>query len=522
MANSGTFAKIQLENLLFFVKFIMQYIVCLAYIAFFIFLICKLNFFKVEGLSPQTLSALFILKIAAGTMLWAIYTYYYTNRTTADIFKYFDDSKVLHDTLFKSPKDYFKMLFAINNDTPYFARYYDQMNNWYNRLNSNLYNDSHTIIRMNAVMRLFSLGYFHVHTVFICFLSMLGLTGIYHFYVDEMRGKIKILIVCIYLTPSVILWSSGMLKEAVIVTFLGLLLYSLKKALKKEALLASAVLICLSVFLLFVTKFYILVALAPALVAFIWAKNDTNKLVLIKYTAVIVLYLFLGQLIRVFAPAYDPVEVIRIKQKDFLHISTGGIYLKNDSITVFIKSTNKSATHTNDSIHYTINTGKRFNYFKNYQDDSLYAVSKSDTSQFVFLEEVGITSSRIYLPKLKIATPIELLKITPRALKNTVLLTTSSKTHLLETIAIVENWLILFFIGFCLVFRKKLNSINWNYVLFGLCFSLILYLIIGWTTPVTGAIVRYKVPALPFLALSFLELIDINYIKTTLKLQTNT
>ena len=55
-----------------------------------------------------------------------------------------------------------------------------------------------------------------------------------------------------------------------------------------------------------------------------------------------------------------------------------------------------------------------------------------------------------------------------------------------------------------LIFIRPLRSIRWEYVLFCLSFVLIQFLIIGETTPVLGAVTRYKTIALPFLLIAFL------------------
>ena len=68
----------------------------------------------------------------------------------------------------------------------------------------------------------------------------------------------------------------------------------------------------------------------------------------------------------------------------------------------------------------------------------------------------------------------------------------------------------LIFILVCLIFIKPISTIKWEYVLFCLSFVAIQYLIIGETTPVLGAIARYKVPALPFLLIAFLFILDKN------------
>ena len=205
----------------------MEIFLPILYTLLFILLIYKLRFFAIEGFSKRSLIIVFLLKIAAGVFMYMIYTYYYTDRNTADIFKYFDDSKVMYDALWKHPLDSVKMLTGIGNDSPYFDVYYKQMNNWYRVFESNIYNDSHTIIRFNAFIRLFSFGYFNVHTVFMCFLSFTGLVALYKFFVVYMRDKKKELFFAVFLIPSVLFWGSGVLKEAILLFGMGVMLFNL-------------------------------------------------------------------------------------------------------------------------------------------------------------------------------------------------------------------------------------------------------------------------------------------------------
>ena len=124
----------------------------------------------------------------------------YTDRATAGVFKYFDDSAHMFKALYDRPVDYLRMLFGIGNDTPEFlARYYAEMNNWERHFESNLYNDAHTIIRYNAVVRLISFGEFHVHTVVSAFLSLTGMVGIYRAFVGSLPGLERILAVVVFL-----------------------------------------------------------------------------------------------------------------------------------------------------------------------------------------------------------------------------------------------------------------------------------------------------------------------------------
>ncbi len=416
----------------------MQYLLCLAYLSLFVFLIYRLKFFDVPGLSRKSLAFIFLLKLLAGFLLYAVFTWFYKDRPNSDIFKFYDDSKHMYDALFVNPLDYFKMLTGIGNNTPHFTRYYDQMFNWYRKLNSNLYNESHFIIRFNALLRLFSFGVYFVHVIFICFMSTAGLTGMYRFFSNTLNGKNRILTVCLFLTPSVFLWTSGLIKEAFIVSFLGIVLSALKEALEKRRVLFSFLVILLGLILLLCIKIYILVAFIPTVLAYVWSYEKKMQTVFIRYGVVIFALIGMAFLVRGLFPDYDPAEVIRIKQADFILIS-----------------------------------------------------EKAD--------------SRIEIPPLE-ASFRSLLRNAPNALFNSLCRPLKFHGHAFIRMAAIENWLLLLFAAWCLLFSRPLHQVNWNVVLMCLLFSLILLLIVGWITPVVGAIVRYKVPALPFMLAGLLHL----------------
>jgi hypothetical protein len=77
----------------------------------------------------------------------------------------------------------------------------------------------------------------------------------------------------------------------------------------------------------------------------------------------------------------------------------------------------------------------------------------------------------------------------------------------------VENILVLAFIAFCILIRKKITKIQKNLFYFCLIFVFSLYIIIGLTTPVFGAIVRYKIPGLLLITIALLLILDIEKLK---------
>ncbi|MBK8417183.1 MAG: hypothetical protein IPL22_23265 [Bacteroidetes bacterium] len=154
----------------------MEILLVIAYSSLFVFLIGKYNFFKIEGIPVQWIKVGLILKILAGTGVGFVYTYYYTDRLTADTFKFFDDSRILFNLIFTDPSTFFRLFTGIGSQTPEAIIVSNQMTNWYDTFSP--FNDNRTMIRLNTMLRFLSSGYYYVHVVFICFLSLAGMVAI--------------------------------------------------------------------------------------------------------------------------------------------------------------------------------------------------------------------------------------------------------------------------------------------------------------------------------------------------------
>lgn len=420
----------------------MEILLTIIYTVIFIFIIWKVPFFRIDGLNKKALPVVFVLKIAAGVVMSLVYTYYYTDRSTADIYKYFDDSKVMFNALFTRPLDYIQMLFGIDNDNAHFNTYYHQMNNWYRVYESNLYNDSHTMIRFNALLRLFSFGYYNVHTVFICFLSLAGLTGIYKFFMLHLSNKKNILFVAVFLLPSVLFWGSGVLKEGLLFFGLGMLIFYGNKIFTKGFSLLSLMWIIFALILLMFLKFYILASVLPLLIVYIWILKTKMRWVLVRYAGMILLCMIAALNFHYIFPEHNLLETLTNKQLDFIRLAN---------------ATNSGST--------------------------------------------------IEISKLQ-PTPWSFFIHSPEALYNTLFrpFVFESLSPLI-LLAGLENLLIIFMLIVCIIFSKfKKETLNLFW--FCLLFVLITYVLTGLITPVMGAIVRYKVPALPFLFVIFILILD--------------
>jgi len=415
----------------------MNFILPIIYILFFLFLIKKLPFFKNTQLSFFILGGIFLLKILSGIFLLLLYKYYY-KAEDADIFNYFIDGRYIFDIAKNKPLEYFKIVTGIGTlqtETEQSLRAVMQF--WYKQFNYNLINDNRLIIRINAVIHLISDHNIYVHSVFFSFFSFVGLTALFKFFNKFVNEK-KLLIIAVFLIPSVLIWSSAMLKESIIMLSLGLFLMFFYNILNEHKFW-QLIGFFFFTFLMFLLKFYVLFSLIPGLFFLVIHKFYKKQAVLI-FTAIYtltILFFFNSQHLT----NQNLAEIMSFKQHDFINM----------------------LNHT---------------------------------------ENVG---SRVDIPILE-PNFISFFNAIPSALNNTFIRPSFFDVHSVIVLpAVIENIMfMLIFILSIFFFDKAKFQKNISIILFSLSFVITLSIVIGLTTPVLGAVVRYKVPYLPFLAFVFI------------------
>ena len=485
----------------------MSWILYFIYLAGFFYLIFRLKFFRAEGLKPWMPSAFFILKLIAGFAVWAIYTFYYTDRENSDIWKYFDDSKIISDAAFTNPGDFARMMTGIGDHTPQIdSLYYFKMNHWYQEFDNNLVNDAHIVIRFNAALRFISLGNYHIHSLFICFLAFIGLMAIYRTFYPALKNKSYALAAFVFLFPSLLFWGSGVLKEGLMLLAMGMIIFH-AFAFFNDGKWKRIFILLLSAWLLFVTKFYVLAALIPALAgAWLLIKKPGNAM--LKFSIVLLLFAGMGMSLKFISPNHDPLKILSWKQNDFVKLASGGTYLVSDSVVAFLSAENPDDLIAKDDSFYQIRAGAdyMFWYFNPDFSDTFFVKNSSDQARYKLLTNTpragSITETDLLQPNL-----ISFAKASPRAMVKSLFrpFPWEAKSILLLLPAL-ENLLLPLLLLCCIFFYRRSE----NQALTGFCisFSLLLLLVMGLTTPVLGALVRYRIAALPFLLIGLLMLID--------------
>ena len=365
----------------------------------------------------------------------------------------------MFDAWKEHPVHYFRMLSGIGNNTPEFDTYYSQMHYWAKKNDIGTYNDAHTVIRFNAFLHLFSFGYYTMHMVCMCFLSLIGFTAIYKAFVPFFEHKKKELFFAVFLLPSVLFWGSGVLKEGLLFFTLGILIYFFQSPFSWKSFS-----ICVAAALMMaVSKFYVWLAILPGLFFLLVIKITGGRMILLKFTAVCILFIVTGTNIDRFSNFQNPLVTLSQKQLEFNSLARG----------------------------------------------------KNTDANNIMIPAAG---SRIQIADLQ-PTFSSFIKNAPAALCNVFFRPYPWELKgVLMIAAGLENLLILLIILICITHLLPFSAIKWEYVLFCSSFVILQFMIIGETTPVLGAIARYKVPSLPFLLIAFLLMLDKQKLKKRIPL----
>ncbi len=225
------------------------------YLVYFLLLcmfIRQSSFFKDEHLKPNTLTAFFGIKVVAGIALTLIYTYYYTDKSKADIYRYFEDSTIVSQLLFSHPAAWWSAMTGIQIENPEVFKHLIPTQYFSHPAADPATNNS-LLIRTHSILNYLSGYNIYINTLFFSFVSFVGSFLLYRFFTRFPVYEPVLIAVPFFLFPSVLFWSSGALKESVLFFALGLFMYPLRKPYNLKNLLLQL----LAIAILLQTKSYV-------------------------------------------------------------------------------------------------------------------------------------------------------------------------------------------------------------------------------------------------------------------------
>jgi hypothetical protein len=296
-------------------------------------------------------------------------------------------------------------------------------------------------------------------TILLAYASFLGLWKLYEVFIDQFPALAKEFAIAIFFIPSVFFWGSGMLKDTYTLSALGFITFAVYKYLiKKERKIRYLIILILSSLILISIKPYIFFAILPG--SLIWL--SFNKLKGIKNPVIRTLTV--------------PVALIIVSLLIIATLQYLGDYLGEYSMNNILQKAVKT------------------------QQDLIRSEQYGSNSYDIGAFEPTIAG---VVSKIPVAINMALFRPYIWDARNGVMLLSG-----------IENFLILG-LTLYILFRIKLTTLfkslfSHPLLIFSFLFALFFAFSVGLTTANYGALVRLKIPCIPFYLCSLFILLHLN------------
>lgn len=389
------------------------------------------RFFKLNGMSSAFLCSLFVVKAFAGIIITFNAERIYSGD---DGLFFFEAGKSLFDFGIQHPLSYLKLMAGIYDNSNQ-AEYYKFLN-W---KSLPAWNDTETMIKFSSLLHFISFSNILVHSIIFSFLSFCGLTAIYKATIALTKSNGLILYLLLMLFPSVVFFSSGILKETLLISASGMFVYALAQFRESTKMKVYAALLYLFLWLI---KQHFVLFLTPALIGYLVVKNFfTGKIWISHLVALVVFVVFSAMALFVF--------------DSILHRDAAGTIALVQHSTMKNSIYEKAETYIQPPVI----------------APSMKSIIKNSPKAFL---------QTVFTPRFHF-----------------------DKVGLRWKGAAAENIVVLIFVigNIIAAFSSHNRFASLHFALFLLLYSF--YTLIGYTCALEAAIVRFKAPLLPFLISGF-------------------
>jgi hypothetical protein len=383
------------------------------------------------------------VKIIGAILLGFIYQFYYDGGDTYNYHTY--GSRYIWEAFFDSPSKGLGLLFS---DGEQEGHYYE----YSNRIIFFTDPPSFFIVKLATIFDLFTFSTYS--STSICF-AVLSFVGMWMFFLTFYRKYPTLhrqIAFATFFIPSVFFWGSGLLKDTLVMACLGVITYQVDKLFfVKKISITSILLLILSLWCVFSVKKFVLQAFLPA--AFLWIY--LNNLKSIRSIVVRALLLPMVALFLVFSVYFS---VVKVGEGDKKYA---------------VENIAKTARITAYDIRFQTGKDAGSGYTLGELDDSFGSMLK------LAPQAINVSLFRPYLWEVK--NPLMLLSA-------------------LES-------LFFLFVTLTLIFRYRLSflkSLGNPDVSFSLVFAIVYAFAVGVSSFNFGTLARYKIPLMPFFALSII------------------
>lgn len=458
----------------------------------FILLSCIAWFIPMTALKNGAFLLGFWIKFLFGcSFVWVYSNYYGAGMLTADPADFMKDSLILQKVSEHSLLDYFRLLIGFYPKE--LIQHYLQETHHWDAGNLILLNDNQNVLRVNSLICFFSKGNIYHHILFFSWISTFGFKLVYSWLVQISAIRPIYCWVLLCSLPSIAFWSDSMLKEPLMM--LGFCFFLVGVFDLNRSFFNRTVFVLIGLLLQFMFKPY--VGFFSSLILFIQLIHS-----FLKYRPVLIFgvliasgFIFL-RLNKTFSDGI--IHYLTRKQFDFVNVGRGGLHVYSEKKHIFyyfepnqyndLKKDGRDNVSLLRMLKCKMLLPGRVSPFK---DVLLYP----NGEKWKVYYESPYCSSYISLEPIN-HSYLSLIKSVPSAFSNVLFRPVfGDPGGNLKYFALIET-ILLMLVVFRTFFLKwnELSREDKNRIELILLFIFCLALLIGWITPVLGAIVRYRIP----------------------------
>jgi len=469
----------------------MEILVGILFFAAIVLFLRMNKFFATKQLGPWFLPIAFAVKCGIGLLFLQMYVFQHENpHLKTDAGAFYHEAKILNTVLSESPSDYFKLISGFGATDELSMKYLGETNHWDSGKQA-IFHDNRNIIRVHAIIDLFSTGSIFVHLIIFCFISLIGTYLLFLGLKRHSTWKPWGIFILLFSFPNILFWSSGILKEPLIVFGIGALTYAFAaKASRTQKMVFGG----LGLITMLCFKPYIFVTLLAGglvyLIYFIVPKYKLVSALGIPFTLGCITFFALPSLVE------KGTHRLSRKQFDFSNVGRGGVHVRYEPDSVFYYFSPEQRSELNisgDSVWLTKEIDAWRVKLGDLASPIPVHIKPNDTAWKLHFDQPK-ANSFIEITSIN-DDPKQLLKSTPKALFNAIIrpLPTDPGGKL-KYLAFLETLFLFGMIALAILQRRTLSSKERGFIVSAIVFCVLLALLIGWTTPVLGAIHRYRLP----------------------------
>ena len=299
----------------------MNYLLFFIYLITFSWLLTKIGFIRRSGLPGKIIIILFLCKVSAGLINGRIAQ----NTPSMDTWMYHEKGLVEYHLLLNNPVVFFSNLFESGYEKKYDG-ILQTHNSYWNDLKTNL------MVKFVSLLHVASGGNYYINVILFNFLVFFGSIALFRLFKGIYPANTIPIIVAVFILPTVLLFSSSIHKDGLIMAALGLVFFGCNKVFDDNKITIKAVLtIFFSLLVIFLFRSYLIILLVPALTA--WGISNFKRYnTIITFVVTYGIFLFLFFNLYLLIPSLNLPALIVQKQADFLGLEIARSYVKTNQL----------------------------------------------------------------------------------------------------------------------------------------------------------------------------------------------